>query len=118
VAQLSTLGIITRMKRVYTVSPRAKKVLYPAYAVFIFTWLSFVVHLIYLGTSGIPGGKVRIVDGKYMIDEHGTVITLSATQYWFSYVHVVILFAVTVILLILCIVFACRGDMKYEHRDA
>jgi len=111
-------GIIARMKQVQTMSPKSKKVLNPALAVFIVTFISFFVHVIYLGTSGFPGGPVQVVDGKYLIKEHGTVIALTATQYWFSYIHAVVLVAVTVIMAILVIVFYWRGDLKSEYHDS
>ena len=99
-------------------SPRAKKVLYPALAVFIITFLSFSVHLFALGTSAVPGGNVRVVDGRYLIEEHGRVITLTAAQYWFSYIHVVVLLAVTTIVAVLVITYYWRGDLRDEYRDA
>jgi hypothetical protein len=106
------------MKRVHTMSPKAKKVLNPALAVFIITWLSFLVHVIFVGTSGFPGGVVRVVDGKYLIEEHGKVFALTAMQYWFSYVHAVFFVAITVIIVILVVVFYWRRDLKDEYRDA
>jgi hypothetical protein len=97
-------------------SPRAKKVLYPAVGVFIVIFLSFGVHLIALGTSSFPGG--RVFDGRYLVEEHGKVIELTALQYWFSYVHGVVMVAVTAIVAVLVVVFYWRGDLRDEYRDS
>jgi hypothetical protein len=97
-------------------SPRAKKVLYPALAVFLVTFFSFSVHLLVLGTSAFPGGSV--IDGRYLVEEHGSVIELTARQYWFSYIHGVVLIVVTAIIAILVAVFYWLGDLRDEYRDA
>jgi len=97
-------------------SRRAKRVLYPALVVAIVTFLSFLAHLLLLGTSAFPGG--RVVDGRYLVEEHGRVIELTARQYWFSYIHGVVLVAVFAIVAVLVVVFYWRGDLKDEYHVA
>jgi hypothetical protein len=97
-------------------SVRAKRVLYPALAIAIVTFFSFLAHLLVLGTSAFPGG--RIVEGRYLVEEHGKVIELTATQYWFSYIHGVVLVAVFAIVAVLVAVFYWRGDMRDEYQVA
>jgi hypothetical protein len=103
------------MKRLY-MSSRAKRVLYPAGAVVFITFGSFLVHLLVLGTSAFPGG--RVVDGKYLVEDHGKVIELTAQQYWFSYLHGVLLVAVFAIFAVLLMYLYSRGDLKDEHTTA
>src|SRR5580765_91081 len=116
VAELGPLGGIARMKRVHTMSRRAKRVLYPALVVAIVTFLSFLAHLLLPATSAFPGG--RVVDGRYLVEEHGRVIELTARQYWFSYIHGVVLVAVFAIVAVLVVVFYWRGDLKDEYHVA
>jgi hypothetical protein len=97
-------------------SPRAKRVLYPALAVLILAFLSFVAHMVILGTSAFPGG--RIEGGRYLVKEHGKVIELSASQYWFSYLHGVVVVSVFAIAAVLVAISYWRGDLKDEYRDA
>jgi hypothetical protein len=97
-------------------SSRAKRVLYPALAVVLFTFFSFVAHMLVLGTSAFPGG--RLVGGRYVVEEHGRVIELTESQYWFSYVHGVVLLAVFVIVGVLVVVYYWRGDLRDEHHVA
>jgi len=97
-------------------SARAKRVLYPALAVVLVTFISFVVHLLLLGTSAFPSG--RIVEGRYLVEEHGKVIELTATQYWFSYVHGIVLVTVFAVVALLIAVFYWRGDLRDEYRVA
>jgi hypothetical protein len=66
------------MKRVHTMSRRAKRALYPALAILILAFVSFVVHMVMLGTSAFPGGRVE--NGRYLVEEHGKVIELTAGQ--------------------------------------
>jgi hypothetical protein len=99
-------------KRVHIMSTRAKRVLYPALAVVLVTFFSFLAHLLMLGTSAFPGG--RLVDGKYLVEEHGRVIELTAGQFWFSYLHGVVLVAVFVVAGVLVLVFYWRGDLTNE----
>lgn len=98
-------------------SERAKRVLYPALAIWLVIFLSFVVHLFLLGTSAFPGGG-RFVDGSYLIVEHGKTITLTARQYWFSYFHGVLMVAALAIIVVLIITYYWRGDLRDEYRDA
>jgi hypothetical protein len=100
------------MKRVHT-SARAKRVLYPALAIAIVTFFSFLAHSLALGTSAFPGG--HIVEGRYLVEEHGKVIELTATQYWFSYVHGVVLVSVFAIFFVLVAVFYWQGDLRDEY---
>ena len=97
-------------------SDRARRVLLPGLVVFLVTFFSFVVHLLVLGTSAFPSG--HIVDGKYLVEEHAKVIELTATQYWFSYIHGVVLVVVGAVLAILAVVYYYRGDLRDEYQDA
>jgi len=89
-------------------SARAKRVLYPALAVVFVTCFSFLTHLLLLGTSAFPAGC--IVDGRYLVEDHGRVIELTEQQYWFSYIHGVLLVAVFAIVAALLMFFYSRGD--------
>lgn len=57
---------------VHTMSATAKRVLYPVLAVVLVAFVSFVTHLLVLGTSAFPGG--RVVDGRYLVEDHGRII--------------------------------------------
>jgi predicted outer membrane lipoprotein len=103
------------MKRVH-MSARARRVLYPALAVVFVTFFSFLTHLLLLGTSAFPAG--RIVAGRYLVEDHGRVIELTARQYWFSYIHGVLLVAVFAIVAALLMFFYSRGDLRDEHTTA
>lgn len=98
-------------------SGRAKRVLYPVLALWLLTFGSFLVHLIVLGTSAFPSGG-RFLDGKYMIEEHGKTITLTAREYWFSYIHGLILVAVLAVLIVLIVRYYWRGDLRDEYRPS
>lgn len=91
-------------------SAKAKRVWYPALAVVLATFFSFLAHVLVLGTSAFPGG--RIVGGRYLVEEHGKVIELTARQYWFSYVHGIVLVAVFAIVGVLVAAFYWRGDLR------
>lgn len=103
------------MKRVHTMSTRAKRVLYPALAVLILVFVSFVAHMVMLGTSAFPGGGIE--GGRYLVQEHGKVIELTASQYWFSYIHGVVVVSVFAITAVLVAISYWRGDLKDEHRE-
>ncbi len=96
-------------------SLRAKEVLYPALAVLLITFLSFLAHTLMLHTSAFPGSHV--VDGRYLVEEHGRVIEMTAARYWFSHIHGVVLVAVVAIYAVLVAVFYSFGDLKDEYRD-
>ena len=55
---------------------------------------------------------------QFLVEEHGRVIELTATQYWVSYIHGVVLVAVTAILAVIVVVFYWREDLRVEYRDA
>jgi hypothetical protein len=103
------------MKRLY-MSSKAKRVLYPTGAVVFVTFFSFVAHSLVLGTSSFPAG--RIVEGRYLVPDHGKVIELTAQQYWFSYIHGVLLVAVFAIFAVLLMYLYSRGDLKDEQTTA
>lgn len=105
---------MTKPRRVHIMSARAKRVLYPVYVVWLVTFISFVVHLFVLGTSAFPGGG-KFVDGSYLIEEHGKIIVLTGREYWFSYVHGLILVAVLAVLVTLIVTYYWRGDLRDEH---
>jgi hypothetical protein len=54
--------------------------LFTAVAVFI----SFGVHMVSHGASAFPGGY--ILDGRYLVEEHGKVIELTRGQFWTGYI--------------------------------
>ncbi len=77
------------MKKTHTMSPRAKRVLNPAGVIAAIMFVSFIAHLLWLGTSSFPGGYID--HGRYLVAGHGKLFELTATQYWFSYIHGVLL---------------------------
>lgn len=105
------------MRRVHTMSPRAKRVLYPALAVWLVTFISFVISIFVLGTSAFPGGG-KFVDGRYLVSDHGKSIALTVSEYWFSYIHGIVMVAVLAIVAALIVMYYWRGDLRDEYRDA
>jgi len=99
-------------RRGQIISARAKRVLYPAYAVWLCVFVSFVADLIALGTSAFPGG--RIEGARHFVVEHGKTIDLTAGQFWLSYTLGI---SVVAVLGVLIAVFYWRGDLKDENRD-
>ena len=96
-------------------SARAKRLLYPALTVALVTFFSFLGHLLLLGTSAFPGG--RIVDGRCLVEAHGRVIELTARQFWFSYIHGVTVVVVFAVIAAMIVVFYWRGDLRDEDRN-
>lgn len=97
------------MKRVHIMSKRAKRVLYPALAV---VWVMFLSFLVHDAPPAFPDG--RIVDGRYLVENHGRIIELTARQYWFSYIHGVVVVAVFAVTAVLVLIFYALGDLKDE----
>ncbi len=104
------------MKRIRTMSERAKRVMYPALVVVFVTFFSFLVHMLILGTSAFPGGG-KLVEGRYLVKDHGKTFEMTCAQYWFSYIHGVVLVAVFVLTALLVVRFYYTGDLRDEHRD-
>jgi hypothetical protein len=97
-------------------SARGERVLYPTFVVALVTFVSFGVHLVLLGTSSFPTGG-RLVDGKYIFQDHGRTIRLTEWDYWFSYIHGVVMVAVLAMTAGLVILCYCRGDLRDEYQD-
>jgi len=94
-------------------SESAKRVMYPALAVVLVTFFSFLAHMLILGTSAFPGGG-RLVGGRYFVEDHGKIFEMTRGQYWFSYIHGIVLVAVFGITALPVLRFYCTGDLKHE----
>ena len=104
------------MKRRHIMSARAGRVLYPALMVWLATFVSFIIHSVVLGTSAFPAGG-KFVDGKYLVSDHGKIIALTARQYWFSYIHGIVMISVFAVLVLLTVIYYWRGDLRDEYQD-
>jgi hypothetical protein len=103
------------MKKVTTISIRAKRVTYPLLAGFIVLFVSNLIHVMMIGGSAFPGGN--IVDGRYLVKEHGKVIELTRSTYWLSYFHTLTMVVVVCALALSVLYFHWTGDMKSEPGD-
>jgi hypothetical protein len=72
------------------------------------------VENLLLGSAAFPGGHVE--GGRYLVDVHGGVVELTATQYWFSYIHGVSVFASIAIAAVLALL--SLDDLKDESANA
>ena len=115
--QMAAVRRLARMRRVHIMSARAKRVLYPALAVWLVIFVSFVVNIFVLGTSAFPGGG-KFVDGRYLVSDHGKTIALTVGEYWFSYVHGIVMVSVLAVVVALIAIYYWRGDLRDEYRDA
>jgi len=93
-------------------SRRAKRVLYPLLTVSFLNFVSFVVRSQLTGYSGITTGTP---DGAgYSVVEHGHTIHVTAGQYWFARIQIVILLVGVVVWFITRAYFFRTGDLRRE----
>jgi|GEM_PF-6925481 len=93
----------------FTVTRRARRILYPALAIVVALFVAALTVLLRLGTSAFPGG--RIVDGHYLVTEHGRIIELTREQYWGSYWLTIAAVAGVVLYLLLAFCLHLTGDI-------
>ncbi|WP_395744485.1 hypothetical protein [Prosthecobacter sp.] len=96
-------------------SPRAGRIALPMVAVVGLTFFSFIAHTFMLGASAFPGGKH--IGGRYLVEEHGRTIELTAQQFWASYLHGVLMVCVFAAAGITILVLYSKGDLRDEWRD-
>ena len=63
-------------------------------------FVAFMVHLLANKTSAFPAGG-RLVNGLYLVTDHGHDIPFTPAAFWFSYIHGVIFVLVHIICMFL-----------------
>ena len=97
-------------------SARAKRVVLPVLITAVLAFLSFVGHACLRGTSAFPGGG-RLVDGRYLVEDHGHVYEFTPVQFWSSYIHGIVMIVTMLLYFGVVIRFHRTGDIRYDADD-
>jgi len=101
------------MKQV-RVSPRAKRVLGPWFVIGLVLFAAFIIHMLAHGGAAFPGGKV--IDGRYLVEEHGKIIEFTRESFRLSYFLGIASTVAIASFLLAVLAFYWTGDLKDEAR--
>ncbi len=97
------------MKQV-RISRRAKRVLVPWFLTGLALFAAFIVHMLAYGGAAFPGGKV--VDGRYLVEEHGKIIEFTRDSFRLSYLLGIASTMAVVSFLLAVLAFYWTGDLN------
>ena len=79
-------------------------------------FISFIVHMCYRGASAFPAGG-ELVDGTFLVEDHGKTYEFTPMQYWLSYVHGWAMLGSLLLYFLVVIFFSLKGDLRTVEVD-